>query len=53
MNSRVTSTASSSNTHGTRTEDDLSDGEALTAYRDLFGFALDRLPIPLYPEEPT
>lgn len=38
---------------GTRTEDDLSDGEALAAYRDLFGFALDRLPVPLHPEEPT
>jgi N-hydroxyarylamine O-acetyltransferase len=34
---------------GTRTEDDLSDGEALAAYRDLFGIALVRLPVPLHP----
>ena len=34
---------------GTRTEDDLSDGEALAAYRDLFGIVLDRLPVPLHP----
>jgi N-hydroxyarylamine O-acetyltransferase len=34
---------------GTRTEDRLSDGEALATYRDLFGFALDRLPVPLHP----
>ena len=34
---------------GTRTEEDLSDGEALAAYRDLFGIVLDRLPVPLAP----
>jgi N-hydroxyarylamine O-acetyltransferase len=34
---------------GTRTEDDLSDGEALSAYRDLFGIVLHRLPVPLHP----
>jgi N-hydroxyarylamine O-acetyltransferase len=34
---------------GTRTEDDLSDGEALAAYRDLFGIVLHRLPVPLHP----
>jgi N-hydroxyarylamine O-acetyltransferase len=34
---------------GTRTEDDLSAGEALATYRDLFGIALDRLPVPLHP----
>ena len=37
---------------GTRTEEQLSDGEALAAYRDLFGFALDRLPVPLHPTPP-
>lgn len=37
---------------GTRTEEDLSDGEALTAYRDVFGIVLDRLPVPLYPSPP-
>jgi N-hydroxyarylamine O-acetyltransferase len=37
---------------GTRTEDDLSDGEALAAYRDLFGVVLDRLPVPLHPRPP-
>jgi N-hydroxyarylamine O-acetyltransferase len=37
---------------GTRTEEHLSDGEALAAYRDLFGFALDRLPVPLHPTPP-
>ncbi|MDL5154468.1 arylamine N-acetyltransferase family protein [Actinomycetospora termitidis] len=36
---------------GTRTEDDLSAGEALSAYRDLFGIALDRLPTPLHPPQ--
>jgi N-hydroxyarylamine O-acetyltransferase len=36
---------------GTRTEHDLSDGEALAAYRDLFGITLDRLPVALYPDE--
>ena len=34
---------------GTRTEEELSAGAALAAYRDLFGFALDRLPVPLHP----
>ncbi|NMO92219.1 arylamine N-acetyltransferase [Actinomycetospora sp. TBRC 11914] len=34
---------------GTRTEDELSDDEALAAYRDLFGIVLDRLPVPLHP----
>ena len=29
---------------GTRTEEELTDGEALAAYRDRFGIALDRLP---------
>ncbi len=34
---------------GTRTEQVLSDGEALATYRDVFGIALDRLPVPLHP----
>jgi N-hydroxyarylamine O-acetyltransferase len=34
---------------GTRTEEKLSDGEALATYRDVFGIALDRLPVPLHP----
>ncbi|MCD2193578.1 arylamine N-acetyltransferase [Actinomycetospora endophytica] len=37
---------------GTRTEDDLSAGEALAAYRDMFGITLDRLPVPLHPSPP-
>jgi N-hydroxyarylamine O-acetyltransferase len=35
---------------GTRTEEQLSDADALAAYRDLFGIVLDRLPVPLHPE---
>lgn len=35
---------------GARTEEELSDGEALAAYRDLFGIVIDRLPTPLYPQ---
>lgn len=38
---------------GTRTEDVVSDGEALAAYRDLFGVVLDRLPVPLHPRPPA
>lgn len=38
---------------GTRTEDELSDGEALAAYRDLFGITLERLPVPLHPQAPS
>ncbi|MEJ2869524.1 arylamine N-acetyltransferase [Actinomycetospora sp. OC33-EN08] len=38
---------------GTRTEDDLSDGEALSAYRDVFGITLDRLPVALHPPQPA
>ena len=34
---------------GTRSEDHLSDGEALAAYRDLFGIVLHRLPVPMHP----
>lgn len=35
---------------GTRTETALSDDDALAAYRDLFGIALDRLPTPRFGE---
>jgi N-hydroxyarylamine O-acetyltransferase len=38
---------------GTRSEEQLSDDEALAAYRDLFGFGLDRLPVPLHPATPS
>lgn len=34
---------------GTRIEEELTDREALAAYRDRFGIELDRLPVPLYP----
>ncbi len=38
---------------GTRTEETVSEDEALTAYRDLFGLVLERLPIPLHPQAPA
>ena len=38
---------------GSRSEDHLSDGEALAAYRDLFGIVLQRLPVPLHPRAPV